>query len=178
MGGLVRIDRQAIDDFNRYWEGLYRAFPYARQAAVEAMGRTVLQDLYGNIVSADLEGDASLHVGNWQRLRLGSGGGYAAISPRSGAAVGGSRQTKWRGTPTTARNVTRWLEKGHGVRQPAAGSSRRWNRVGRSGINDRTGKGFVKGRQFYSSTKLKAVDHALAAAERLLEKIDEEVDWE
>lgn len=175
MGGRARVDRRRVDEFNRFWEDLYKAFPRARAEAVEAMGQAVKKDLDTQIGAADLSAGGKGSVRSWQELRLGSKGGYAAVGPGKGGT--GGRKKTWKGTPVSKRQVTKWLERGHGVRKPAPGSGRRWSRLGRSGINSATGTRFVKGRQFYSFTKLRAVDHALAAADKVLSHIADEVDY-
>lgn len=58
----------------------------------------------------------------WQELRVGSKGGYAALSPGKGTAQprAGETQHTWKGKPVSKKQVTRWLERGHGTRRPAA----------------------------------------------------------
>lgn len=178
MGGNARMDRKMIREFNEYWEDLYRAFPAARAQAVEAMGQAVQTELNTRIQSADLEAGAKGTVRSWQELRMGSRGGYAALTPRKGRPASNGRKAKtWNGTPVTVKQVTRWLERGHGTRKPAPGSSRQWSRAGRSGIHHVTGTRYVKGRQFYSYTKLYATEVALKAAERVLSHIADEVEY-
>ena len=165
--------REAIEKFNSYWEDLMEEFPEARASAVKAMGQAVKQDLDAQIGRADLEADAKGTVQSWQELRLGSLGGYAALSAQKGKPSGGMGKS-WRGQAVTIKQVTKWLERGHGVRKPAPGSSRKWNRAGRSGLNTVTGLRYVKGRMFYSWTKMKALEHALDAANEALEIFAEE----
>lgn len=118
-------------------------------------------------------------VRTWQELRVGSKGGYAALSPGKGTAQprAGEAQHTWKGKPVSKKQVTRWLERGHGTRRPAAGSSRSWNQAGRAGVTRASAAGYVKGRQFYSWTKAKALEPALKAADRVLSRIADEVDY-
>ncbi len=173
MSRKAALDRKAIEKFNSYWEDLMEEFPEARAKAVKAMGQAVKRDLDAQIGRADLEADAKGTVRSWQELRLGSLGGYAALSAQKGKPSVG-RPKSWRGQAVTIKQVTKWLERGHGVRKPAPGSSRKWNRVGRSGLNTVTGLRYVKGRMFYSWTKMKALEHALDAANEALEIFAEE----
>ena len=110
---------------------------------------------------------------------MGSKGGYAALSPGKGTAQprAGEAQHTWKGKPVSKKQVTRWLERGHGTRRPAAGSSRSWNQAGRAGVTRASAAGYVKGRQFYSWTKAKALELALKAADRVLSRIADEVDY-
>lgn len=166
MSGLSRMDRERFDRFNRYWIRLYQVVPEARAEAVAAMGEEVQKDLEGNIQSADLGAEAKEHVRSWQSRVLGSKGGYAAVKPAKGTVMswyqmrsGGTkvRQNTYRGKAVTAKQVTRWLERGHGVRG--------------------SGGSYVAGRQFYSDTKQNAVEHALKAADKVLCRIADEVDY-
>ena len=118
-------------------------------------------------------------VRTWQELRVGSKGGYAALSPGKGTAQPRVEETQhtWKGKPVSKKQVTRWLERGHGTRRPAAGSSRSWNQAGRAGVTRASAAGYVKGRQFYSWTKAKALELALKAADRVLSRIADEVDY-
>lgn len=182
MGGRARYDRKQLDGFIRFWDGLLQAVPEARAKAVQAMGEEVRDDLHGNIMSADLEADAKGTVISWQELRLGSRGGYAAISPKRGTAPPRTgKQHTWKGQPVNKKQVTGWLERGRGVYAGDPTKAYRWrdryDRAGKARINDRTGKRYVPGRQFYSFTRLYAVDHALAAAEKVLTVISDEVDY-
>ena len=154
------FERQEVERFNRYWEDLFEEMPEARRKAVEAMGKAVEQELHARIRQSNLESDAMGTVISWQELRFGSGGGYAAITPRpatvqsrirtrSGRRM---RQNTYQGKNVTAKQVTRWLERGHGTR-------------------NKGGLGYVKARQFYSFTKLYAWKRARDAAEQVLEQI-------
>lgn len=190
MSRKATLDRQEIRRFNRFWEDLLEDFPEARAVAVKTMGESVRRDLDAQIGKADLEADAKGTVRSWQELRLGSLGGYAAVTPRGGEKMRTSRRgflgrlgfTKpktWKGTKVTTRMVTKWLEKGHGVRKADtrkdyAWSTARKNRNRRSGLNTATGLRYVKGRMFYSWTKMKALEHALDAANEALEIFAEE----
>lgn len=173
MSQNATLDRKAIEKFNSYWEDLMEEFPEARASAVKAMGQAVKRDLDAQIGRADLEADAKGTVRSWQELRLGSRGGYAALSAQKGKPSGG-RTKSWRGQAVTIKQVIKWLERGHGVRKPAPGSAAAWNRAGRSGLNTVTGLRYVKGRMFYSWTKMKAMEHALDAANEALEIFAEE----
>lgn len=175
MAGRSRMELKQLEQFEKKWEKLYQAFPEARAKAVEAMGEAAFQELGRQISASDLQSGAKPHVRSWQEVRRGSKGGYAALSPRKGdkPMSGGRRQT-WKGRNVTMLQGTRWLERGHGVRKPAPGSMRRWNRYTRAGLNVRTGTRFIKGRQFYSRTRSRATDIALDAADALLSRIAEE----
>ena len=181
MSQKATLDRRMVEKFNQYWEKLYRVVPEARAQAVKAMGEAAQRQLNAQIGKADLEADAKGTVQSWQELRLGSGGGYAALSPQKGNPSGG-RPKSWHGKAVTVKQVTKWLERGHGARKPDpqkayAWSTARKNRSRRSGLNTATGLRYVKGRMFYSWTKLKVGELALKAAEQTLSTIADEVDY-
>lgn len=180
MSRQATLDRQAVRKFNSYWEDLMEEFPEARATAVRTMGQEAQKELNAQIGKADLEVDAKGTVASWQELRLGSKGGYAALSAIKASPYHvGKKPKSWKGTPVTVKQVTRWLERGHGVRKPDttksyAWSQRRKNRNRRSGLNVVTGLRYVKGRMFYSWTKMKVTDLALDAANSALERFAEE----
>ena len=169
-----------MDRFARYWEKLYQAFPDARRQAAQAMGEAVQKDLNAQIQAADLENGAKSTVRSWQDVRIGSRGGYAAVSPAGGVAKprAGQKQHTWRGNPVTQKQVTRWLERGHGT--PSTGrmtqnyvrKTKTWHEIA-----ERRGEGYVEGRQFYSFTRMKAWEHARKAADQALSLIADEVDF-
>lgn len=152
-----------MDQFARYWDRLYRVFPDARRQAAEAMGEAVKKELSAQIQAADLGSGAKGTVRSWQQMRLGSKGGYAAVSPTKGTVMskdprkGGwkMRQHTYRGKAVSARQVTKWLERGHGTP---------WG-------------GYVEARRFYSFTRTKAWEHARKAADKVLSLIADEVDF-
>ena len=159
------IEREKLRRFVRYWDRLLEIVPEARREAVEAAGEAVKRSLDTQIQSANLSSiEAKGRVSSWQRLRLGSGGGWAAISAMKetvyswdqrvsfGARV---RQHTWHGNPVTARQVTTWLERGHGVKP----------------------SGYVSGRRFYAYTKDDAQEISLKAADKVLCRIADEVDF-
>ncbi len=165
MSASKSIERERLRRFVRYWDRLLEIVPEARREAVEAAGEAVKRSLDAQIQRVDLiSGEAKGRVSSWQRIRLGSGGGWAAVSPTKGtvyswdqrAGFGARvRQHTWHGKPVTARQVTTWLERGHGVRP----------------------NGYVTGRQFYAWTRDDAQPIALKAADKVLCRIADEVDF-
>lgn len=159
------LDREKMRRFVRYWDRLLEVVPEARREAVEEAGQAVKRSLNTQIQRADLSSwEAKGRVSSWQQIRLGSRGGWAAVSPKKGAVYswdrrasfgGRARQHTWAGKPVTARQVTTWLERNHGVRPG----------------------GYVSGRRFYTATKDDAQKIALKAADRVLCRIADEVDF-
>lgn len=121
MSSTARMDRARLERFNRFWEELLQAVPDARRQAVEEAGAAVQRELNAQIGAAELADGAKGTVRTWQELRW-QQGGYAALSPGKGTAQprAGEAQHTWKGKPVSKKQVTRWLERGHGTRRPAA----------------------------------------------------------
>lgn len=145
------IDRSRIQRSNKYWEELYKAVPDARRAAVEAMGEAIKKEVDSQI-AARID-DGAGHVQSWQEIRIGSRGGYAAVSPckyenfsaRGNPLRSGGRSAPrvhtYRGKAVSAKQVTAWLERGHSVRK-CTGKDKRFREVTKST------KGYVPARRF------------------------------
>ena len=86
MSSTARMDRARLEQFNRFWEELLQAVPDARRQAVEEAGAAVQRELNTQIGAAELADGAKGTVRTWQELRVGSKGGYAALSPGKGTA--------------------------------------------------------------------------------------------
>lgn len=166
------IDRRELDKFNRRWEDLYEEFPAARAAAVAAMGRAVKEELDERILSQGVD-DMFGHIRNAQQIRLGDKGGYAAVSPvADGMTDRFGRVKTWKGKQVSTRQVTRWLERGHAARKPGSDAKRYSPRIKKAGISNR-GTAYVPGRMFYSYTRMRALSHALTAAEKCLDELSD-----
>lgn len=115
MSSTARMDRARLERFNRFWEELLQAVPDARRQAVEEAGAAVQRELNAQIGAAELADGAKGTVRTWQELRVGSKGGYAALSPGKGTAQPRVEETQhtWKGKPVSKKQVTRWLERGH-----------------------------------------------------------------
>lgn len=136
MSSTARMDRARLERFNRFWEELLQAVPDARRQAVEEAGAAVQRELNAQIGAAELADGAKGTVRTWQELRVGSKGGYAALSPGKGTAQprAGETQHTWKGKPVSKKQVTRWLERGS--RHPQAGGPEAAGRgtSGRAGV--------------------------------------------
>lgn len=169
------VDWARKSRFVQVWEDVFQMVPEARREAVKAAGEAIQQSLYSQIQSADFSSiEAKGRVRSWQQLFLGSGGGWAAVHPIHGKKVysfdrgknfgGRYRQHTWRGHDVTSGEITHWLELGHGT-------------MPRDEFGRRTYGGYVSGRQFYAWTKDDALDIALKAADKVLCRIADEVDF-
>lgn len=187
------LDRERMRRFVQAWDDVLQMVPEARREAVEAAGKAVKQSLDAQIQNADLSSiEAKGRVSSWQRLRLGSGGGWAAISAMKGTVYswdkranfgGRTRQHTWYGEPVTARQVTSWLERGHGfgkdLKRSKAMEAKHFKYMYENKMlePEQSRSGYVSGRQFYASTKDDALKIALKAADKVLCRIADEVDF-
>lgn len=161
------LDKKEIEEWAHYWESLFQVVPEARADAVKAWGERMQEEVRRQVTSQGVQ-DSREHVRSWQELRLGSLGGWAAVSPRSGKAgiAGDGRAHTWKGNQVTASQVTRWLESGHGNRKTRFGTR----------FNTATASRYTKGHLFYSWAEMIAEREALKAADDALCRIADEVE--
>ena len=150
------------DNFWSVWEDLIEDFPDARRMALQEIGKAALQEVLHQIRRTGIN-DSRGRVGRWQEIRMGSRGGYVAVSPTDETAVvtrTGSR---------SARDITRYLERGHGIRKPSGRSDRYRPRV-------RSGRTYVPGRLFYSWSRMHVQQLATEQAGAMLEQLADAID--
>lgn len=159
---MSRIQLSTVDwdrFWNKAWAHVTAEVPDAKRMAMRNAALEMAKVLYGQIGRRvnDLHG----HVIRWQDPRVGSGGGYAAVSPVS-EPVGDSS--------LDSRGITYALEFGHGVRLPS-GKAKRYTYRG-------TGRNYVPGRQFYSYAKSEIANERIVerAAERVLVELENAFD--
>ena len=150
----IKLDKQRWDRFWSYWEKeLPGQIKSAKRQAAQAAGEAIRDEVARQVRSR--VNDAHGRVERWQQLRMGSGGGYIAVSPVSDEAV----QVTHGGQKSSAKDVTRYLERGHGVRPPSGRAER-----------------YRPGRMFYSWAAAEAEKLALRAADRAMGRIADEID--
>lgn len=165
MGVSDSLTIDGMDEMLERLDTALKDFPERKMQVLGALGSRVEDEVRTQVVAQGVN-DASGHVRSWQRYEVGSKGGYVAVRP-----VDEVVNKKY---GTTARQVTRYLEKGHGLPKghgPSGLDDRR------SGLNDRTGLGYVSGFYFYSWTHSRfGMDlkrHAKKAGEKLLRETAE-----
>ena len=120
--------------WNHVWAHVAEAVPDAKRMAMRNAALEMSKVLYGQIRRR--VNDSHGPVMRWQNPRVGSGGGYAAVSPV---------KEDVQGSTLDSQGITNALEFGHGVRWPS-GKAKRYTYRG-------TGRNYVPGRQFYSFAK-------------------------
>lgn len=158
------LERERVRRFVSYWDELLELLPEARRQAVEAAGEEIQRNVQKQVWAADIRADSKGKVSGWQKLRMGSKGGWVGISPVRNASVysfeprknfgGRYKQHTWKGRSVTAGWITVWLERGHGTQ---------WG-------------GYAPGRYFYSRARDDALEIGLKAADRVLCRLADEVD--
>lgn len=159
---LETIDNESWDEFWRYWEDLIEEWPHAKAEALFAAGKAVLPLLQEQI--SQRVDDRRGRVRRWQEIRRGSRGGYVAVSPAADQVSVNKTKNRF----VTSKDITRYLERGHGIRQPSGKSKRYVPKI-------QSGRVYVPGRMFYSWTKMDAEKAALEAAELALAQLDEDI---
>lgn len=154
------------EKFWRGWEHVIKKLPDAKRMALNEMGKAVLKEVWSQIGQQGIN-DRYGRVRRWQSMRIGSRGGYVAVSPDTDVV-----QVTKAGKKTTSKDVTRYLERGHRVRQPSGRTKRyvaRFNDDARTVWSENFRRGdflVVKGRQFYSYARTNAERIAVRAAEK------------
>lgn len=142
-------------------------FPERKRAALEELGGMMEAEVRQQVTSQGIN-DAHEHVQSWQCYTVGSKGGYVAVRP-----VDKVVNEKYK---TTSTQVTRYLERGHGLPKgySLSGKGRQ-----RAGASDQAGIGYVSGFYFYSSARLRLgmtlKRYAKQAGEKLLKQAAERI---
>lgn len=155
------IDSTEWTEFWENWDRTVKKLPAMKAEMLQAIGGELQKEVRAAVLRTGVN-DAHGRVRSWQNPHVGSRLGYVAVRPdsvevRSG---GGGR------IPVNAGALTNYLNSGHRVRNPS-GRARRY--VPRARMTRVPGAGFY---QAAGSTVFKT---ALAAAEKYLREIKEEV---
>ena len=158
-GDLVDIERWKA--FWEYWEDLIEEFPEVKLEALKAAGEAALEEVRSQIDRRVQ--DSHGRVKRWQNMRVGSKGGYVAISATDETAAVSPTGTR------TARDVTQYIDQGHAIRKPSGTAKRYVPKI-------RSGRTYVPARQFYSWARMNAAKIATEAADNALEQFSDAVD--
>lgn len=162
---FVNMDTNSWEKFWKSWDAVIEKFPDAKHLALNEMGKAALKEVWKQIDQSGIN-DRYGRVKRWQSYRVGSGNGYVAVSPGDDV-VRVKKKNPRAGEKTKAKDVTRYLKRGHKVAGPS-GRNKRY----RSRINeDRVFFGennllIVRGRQFYSFATLNTEKIAIQEAEK------------
>ena len=153
------FDKEQWDAFWRFWDDAIQAIPGLKREALASMGDAVLREVRRQITRRGVH-DSQGRVARWQTVRVGSKGGYVAVSPSPGETVQVTRS----GEKTTSKDLTRYLERGHGIPTPRGRTRRYKPRIA-------THRTYVPGKAFYSWAKMDAEKLALEEADRTMDRL-------
>lgn len=131
-------------------ENALKKFPELRKQAVENMAKRMKQELDTEI-STRLN-DSHGKIRGWQRIRLGSKGGYSVIEP--------IKEGSGKNSPGA---ITGYLERGHRIRTP--------KNTGSKGYRPRIRNPYVDGRWFYNSVEKRRDTVLLEEANKISEEL-------
>ena len=162
MSGAARYDMRQWENFWKRWGKLADAWPDAKRTALSEAGKAALKEVLSQINQRVTDPRGRVH--RWQDMKLGSRGGYVAVTANDEETV----QLTKAGKKTTSRDVTRYLERGHAARGPSGRDKRYSERISSSRLIVGESRFVIQGRQFYSWAKLHAGDLGREAAEEAL----------
>lgn len=155
------FDKEAWEMFWRRWDDVTEKWPDAKRLALREMGKVILKEVVQQIPKRGVH-DSRGRVARWQNMRLGSGGGYVAVSPSSEDTV----QVTRGGNRTNSAQITQYLEGGHAIRPPSGRTKRYVPRL-------HSGRSYVPGHLFYSWAKMDVEYKAIDAADQVLDELSD-----
>ena len=164
------LDLREWESFMNYYGKFIEKVPEIKMDAIKAAGEVLQKEVQTQI---DTQGivDGSGKVKRWQQLTFGSKGGYARVHPDKS-----STSSTWRGKRVNASQLTGFLDRGHMARKPSGKNPNYQSRIEGSVFGK--GGAVVKGRRFYSWARFYGERKALDAAERALDRITDEWEWD
>ena len=149
------VDMRGLDAFTEELNSLLKEFPQARRELHEEMASLLKKEVDSQIEGSGLK-DEQGKIKGWQVPKVGSGGGYAAISPE--------RSSTGANSPGA---ITNYLEGGHKIRKPS-GKAKRYR--------PRIKMPYVDGYHFYQkaqkSVEIKAIRLAEKFADDLAKRLE------
>ena len=148
------IDLSGLDELDKKLEQMATQMPELRAEMYEEMA-----EMLEGEVAASLKENATAQTGtmeSWQQSRVGSRGGYAAVSPKKG------KEGKH-----SFGKITNAAESGHRVRGPS-GKAKRY----RGRINTLR----VGGLHFYADARRKVATKALNIAQKYVDRMVEQLE--
>ncbi|HOR12288.1 MAG TPA: hypothetical protein PKX46_00070 [Clostridia bacterium] len=147
---MQSVDTRALDALSRDIDKLLREAPRMRrelhEELAEVMKRTVDTSIAGAL------NDSHGKIQSWQERYVGTGGGYAVVRPLKGETG-----------PNSPGAITNYLESGHKIRSATTSAKRR--------RRSRARMAYVDGRHFYSQSAKDVEAPAIAAAQKLVDRM-------
>lgn len=139
------VDLRALEELEQHLKGVLNELPGARRELHQEYA-VLAKELVDQNIRATVN-DSHGKIQRWQESRVGSGGGYAAVSPQKGETG--------RDSPGA---ITNYLESGHRIRRPSGQDPDYVPRINVSGR--------VDGRHFYHAANQQIQLRAIEVAER------------
>lgn len=151
-----RVSTAQWDAFWLRWKFMTEKTPETVRMALYAAGKAARAEILRQIEQSGVP-DVHGRLQRWQEIRMGSKGGYSAVSATAADTVQVSENAI-----TTSADLTRYLEHGHGVRTPSGRAKRYTPRLRGNGA-------YVKGYEFYHKAAIRQADQlAREAAEEAM----------
>ena len=150
------IDTRQISDFDKVLNDLLDEFPKMRRELHEELGELAKKEVDSAIPDSftDENPGGGDKIRRWQKIYIGSGGGYAAVRPvgsKDGGGVG----------KNSAGAITNYLEGGHKTRGSKAQKPKK------SSLK----VAYVNGYHFYQTARSSVEAKAIKAAEQFANKL-------
>lgn len=153
---MQSVSIKGMDDLDKDLKAILKDAPDMRRRLHEDIARNLKTEVDAQIGSSGIN-DSHGTVKGWQEERVGSGGGYAAISAVSGQTGANSPGA-----------ITNYLESGHKTRQPTGSAKRR--------RRSQAKKAYVDGFHFYQSAGVRAENIAIASAEKFADELKQKLE--
>jgi len=153
---MQSVKIRGMEELDKRFADLLESSQAARRDLHARIAQAVEREVQVQIDASGIN-DRGGRVKSWQESRVGSGGGYAAVSAVKG-------QTG----PNSPGAITNYLENGHKIRGPSGHAKRK--RAGRAK------KPYVDGFHFYQAARAKVQEIALAETQKLADDMARELE--
>jgi hypothetical protein len=147
---MQSINTRGLDELSQRFEKLLRESDDLRREFHEEAAQVLKREISRSIDSSGLQ-DGRGRIKGWQESRIGSRGGYAAISAEKGETG-----------PNSPGAITNYLENGHRIRRPSGRAKR---------YKPRNRVIYVNGFHFYAGAVRSVQAQLVGRAEELARKI-------
>lgn len=149
---MQSVDLFELEDLTGRLDKLLNQFPEERRKLHEEIAEIAKREVDTQIVASGIN-DANNKIRGWQEARVGSGGGYAAVSAVKGKGLTGDN---------SPGAITNYLEGGHRIRPPS-GQAKRYKPAIKTP--------YVDGRHFYKEARYAVEAKIIGLVERFAEDL-------
>lgn len=149
---MQSVDLLELQDLARDLNELLIHIPEARRKLHEDIAEIAKKEVDTQILASGIN-DANNKIRGWQEARVGSGGGYAAVSAVKGVGLTGDN---------SPGAITNYLESGHRIRPPS-GQAKRYEPAIKTP--------YVEGRHFYEEARYTAEAKVIRLVEQYTEEL-------